>query len=90
MKLLMEFYEIVHQQHSYYIYNVIMMSQWILFCLFIITFSFSLKINTSILFLLQSSNFNNKCMLARTPLLTAVEILNLSRDRISSKNGSNP
>ena len=80
MKQLMEFCEIAWQQHSYYLYNVIMMTQWILFCLFIITSSFSLKINTSILFLLQSSNFNNKCMLARTPLLTAVEILNLSRD----------
>ena len=42
MKLLMEFCEIAWQQHSYYLYNVIMMTQWILFCLFIITFSFSL------------------------------------------------
>ena len=71
MKQLMEFCEIARQQHSF-IYNVIMMTQWILFCLFMITFSFSLKINASILFLLPSSNFNNKPMLIRTSLLTAV------------------
>ena len=69
----MEFCEIAWQQHSF-IYNVIMMTQWILFCLFMITFSFSLKINASILFLLPSSNFNNKPMLIRTSLLTAVWI----------------
>ena len=70
MKQLMEFCEIAWQQHSF-IYNV-MMTQWILFCLFMITFPFSLKINASILFLLPSSNFNKKPMLIRTSLLTAV------------------